>query len=249
MISWPFDSQISGYETDGTPIYDRAVDSVVLSRMFGRLFGNGIFPNLATGMQVIAGDGTMETIVKAGSCLINGRIGIEDTDRTMKHTAASSSDRIDRVVVRLDLNTDQRDIDFYVVAGMPATSPVAPELTRNSSVYELSLALVFIPKNTNQINDERITDTRLDSAVCGLVVTDPDGIDTSQMYKQLQAAFIAFDTNFVAGQEQWKETQRAAFDAWFASLKIDLSGDVAGILQLQLDSITSATDTEIDAMF
>lgn len=244
MISFPFDSQISGYLDDGTPIWDRAKDSQVLARMLGRLFGNGVFPTPATGMQVIAGDGTMEVIIKAGSILIDGHIGIEDQDRTLQFTAASSQDRIDRVVARLDLNISQRDIDLYIIQGTPGSSPVAPSLTFNSSVHELCLANVFIPKNTNQISNERIVDTRLDSEVCGLVVTDPDGIDTSEMFHQIQAAY----DSFVSQETEWQAEQKATFDTWFAALHTELSGDVAGNLQNQLDSITVASDVDMDSL-
>ncbi len=190
MRSLPFDSQISGYDDDGYPIYDRAADSSQLSALFKRYFTNGIFTNPSTSFQVVTNiDGDMSVIVKAGAGNINGYFCDEDTDRTLVLQASSTAyDRIDSVVLRLNLNVSVRSIDLYVLQGTGASNPTAPELARNSSIYELCLAEIYIPKNTTSISASRITDTRLDTNKCGVVQQTIQTIDTSSIFIQYQAA-------------------------------------------------------------
>lgn len=189
MRSLPFDSQISGYNEEGYPIYDRAADSSQLAALFKRYFTNGIFTNPSTSFQVIPSDNNMSVVVKAGAGNINGYFCEEDTERTLMVQASDNAyDRIDRVVLRLNLNVSVRSIDLYVLQGVAASSPTASELTRTSSIYELCLAEIYIPKNTTSISASRITDTRLDTNKCGAVQQTIQTIDTSSIFTQYQAA-------------------------------------------------------------
>ena len=167
MVSFPFDSKITGYDDSGYPQYDRAVNSSVLANMLNSLATTGVLLNDTDAFSVSAGD-NMLVKVHAGSAIINGITCIEDTERTLSLQAADTTyDRIDTVVLRLNTSVDVRAIDLYVVKGTAAASPVAPVLTRSGSVYELGLANVYIPANVVTITNERITDTRGDSLRCG----------------------------------------------------------------------------------
>ncbi len=243
MRSFPFDSQISEYDESGNPIYDRSYGSSELREKFKMLFGNGVMPTPANGMQVVSGT-DMTVIVKPGSGNIEGCLFVEDTDRTLEVQAADQQDRIDRVVVRFNNNTAVRSTDLYVLKGTPAVSPMAPELTRTDSYYELSLADLFIAKNTTSISQSRITDDRLNNQLCGYVVANPGGIDTTTMFNQIQAAFDEFQEGFVADQNEWEETQEANFADWFSSLQVILDGDVAANLANQI----LVTEADIEAM-
>ena len=191
MKSFPFDSDVT-YDSDGNPEYDRGVDSTILSEFLHLMYKDGVFPNPSTGLQVTSSSEEMSVVVKPGNCMIQGRMGIEESYRTLVFNAAGTSyDRIDSVVARLNTNHDYRDIDLYVVKGTEASTPTAPELTRTGGIYELRLADVFIAKNTTTISEERITDTRL-SDECGIVTSNPNPVDTSTIFKQYQASLDAY---------------------------------------------------------
>jgi hypothetical protein len=70
-------------------------------------------------------------------------------------------------VVRL--SQVSRSIQLAVVDGTPAATPAAPALTRTSDVYELGIADVLIPAAATSIATNNITDTRLNTSLCGLV--------------------------------------------------------------------------------
>lgn len=185
MRSYPFTSQVT-YDDEGLPLYDRAVDSSFLRRVFAQYFSDGVFYKPTSALQVVADTG-MQVAVEPGCCHIQGAIGIEDSRRTLIVQAAESLDRIDTVVARLDLSLAARDIDLYVVKGTAAASPQPPELTRDATVWELGLANLFVAKNTQTISHQRITDTRLDSARCGVVAQTIGALDTEPYYAQLSA--------------------------------------------------------------
>lgn len=238
MESFPFTSYVT-YDDEGMPVYDRAVDSYIFRNVLKQYVYNGVFPNPSTNFQVIAA-GNMRVQVKAGSCIINGATGYEVENRTLQLQEGSTLDRIDTVILRLNDNTDYRNIDLYVLRGTPSANPVRPALTRRTSVWELGLCDIFIPRNSSVIKQERITDTRLEEARCGLA-SFMQHIDTSVWYNQIQsdlanfknvtqanyntwvankqAEYNSWTSNKQAQYDQWVDTKNKEFDQWFKSIQ------------------------------
>ncbi|MEA4823681.1 MAG: hypothetical protein VB111_06185 [Clostridiaceae bacterium] len=146
---------------------DRVYDATDFAAYFGSLVSNGVFYIVATNLQVSPASG-LAVSVAAGSAWING-YHYENTDdlNIPLTTANGSNPRIDRIVVRL--SQISRSIQIAIVAGTPAATPSAPELTRTSDVYELGIADVLVPSAATSIVANNITDTRLNADLCGLV--------------------------------------------------------------------------------
>jgi hypothetical protein len=146
---------------------DRIYDAVDFAAYFGTLVSNGVFYQVSTNLQVSPGTG-LAVSTAAGSAWING-YRYENTDAlSMPLTTANGSNpRIDRIVVRL--SQVSRSIQLAVIAGTPAATPVAPALTRTSDIYELGIADVLVPAAATSIVANNITDTRLNTSLCGLV--------------------------------------------------------------------------------
>ena len=234
MKSYPYTSEVT-YDAKGLPLYDRAVDSEFLRRVFKQYFSDGVFYLPENALQVVADTG-MQVRVQPGACHIQGAMGIEDDTRTLQVQAAEDRDRIDTVVARHDLSRDMRKIDLYIVKGTAADSPQPPALTRDGTIWELGLANLFISKNTTSIPQERITDTRMDTSRCGQVMTPLQTPDWAPYFAQLQAVIAA---QAEAGSSQM-EAWQAAFEGWFEHVKGQLSEDAAGHLQVQVDAAAAA---------
>ncbi len=146
---------------------DRVYNATDFASYFGKLVSNGIFYAAPTNLQVTAGSG-MQVVVLAGSAWING-YAYENTDTLELDivTADGVNPRIDRVVVRW--SAVDRSIRLVMLTGMATASPVAPALTRNNDVYELGIADIVVPKGTVLIVAQNITDTRLNTSLCGTV--------------------------------------------------------------------------------
>lgn len=233
-VSWPFDSTLT-QDGDGNPVYSRTYSSDVLAAILARYFRNGVFASPSDGLQVLQNEG-MTVLVKAGAANLNGRQFLEESDRVLAVQAAHASlDRIDTVVLRLNLDQSVLAVDLYMLTGTAAVTPAAPALTRNASVWELGLANPFIVKNATGITQQRITDTRLDDTRCGIVASIVGDTDTTAYYAQIAAELAAFK----AGRE-------ADFDAWFALIQNTLGADAAGnllnlIQALQENDVTLTT--------
>lgn len=221
MIGFPIDSHVT-FDADGTPEYDRAVTSAPLRKLIKSLFSDGVLPNPSTNLQVSSGTG-MTVVVNQGFANCNGCLKLEETKRTLAVQASNATyDRIDTVVVRLNDNDSERICDLYIKEGVPATSPVRPSLTRSASIWELGLADLFVAKNSTAISNQRITDTRYESARCG-VISSVSEFDTTTLYQQIQADL-----------KEFQDVSEAEFNAWYESIKGELSEDAAGNLQNQI---------------
>lgn len=226
MIGFPLDSHVT-YDTDGIPAYDRAITSAPLRKLIKNMFSDGVLPNPSTNMQVAAGTG-MNVIVYPGFACCNGCMKLEESQRTLAVQASNTAyDRIDTVVLRLNDNDSERICDFYILEGTPATSPVRPTLTRSESVWELGLADLFIAKNSTALSNQRITDTRYETARCG-IMSSISRFDTTTLYNQIRADL-----------ENFQNVSQADFTDWFEDIKGQLSEDPAGNLQNQIGLLLS----------
>ena len=233
MYAYPMDSIVT-YAEDGTPQFDRAVDSSQLRELHHSLMTDGVLLKDSSNLQVSASS-NMEIVVNPGLCNIQGCIKkfSEDTIITIASANATMS-RIDTVVARLDLNSDYRDIGLFVIQGTPASVPTRPELTRNTSVYEIALADITISANATSITQANISDTRLDTNRCG-IISSITQFDTTKLYKQIEADLIEF-----------QESNETEFEVWFEHMKEQLGEDAAGNLQLQIDDVNEKATEHIE---
>lgn len=222
MYAYPMDSVVT-YNADGTPQFDRAVDSSQLRALYHELMTDGVLLNDGSNLQVSVSS-NMDIVVNPGLCNIQGCIKkfTEETPITISSANATMS-RIDTVVARLDLNSDYRDIGLFVIQGTPASVPTRPELTRNTSVYEIALADITISANATSLTQANVSDTRLDTNRCGIISCIAE-FDTTKLYEQIQADL-----------KQFQESNEADFEQWFEHMKEQLGEDAAGNLQLQID--------------
>ncbi|WP_164219397.1 hypothetical protein [Virgibacillus sp. YIM 98842] len=144
---------------------ERTYQANDFAQFFSNFLGNGFFEGLA-----VSTENTMNTIVAPGSAFIEGHEYTNTSSLTLTHAGADASqDRIDRVVLRLDRDIDVRAIQAFVKQGTPGSDPEPPTLTRNDTVYELSLAQVRITAGKSFIEGSQITDERGNHEVCGRV--------------------------------------------------------------------------------
>lgn len=207
---------------------DRKYKSSDFAEYFSTFIGNGVFPNPSTNLLVTA-NGDMTINLSPGFAWINGYM-YHNTDNltlTVEH-ADSALKRIDRVVLRCDFIN--REIRAYIKKGIFASNPIAPDLERGVNAYELSISDILVENGVISIQQSKITDTRLDESVCGIVTQTVREIETAELYRKLQGYIDE------RGQDvqYWMETATTQweidFNTWFENIKDILSGDVAGEL-------------------
>lgn len=237
--SFPFNAI---YDSNGVP--DRAYLAEDFARYFAKFIGTGVYPNPATGLQVVAVDNNMQIRIKKGDAYILGR-DFENTDDYIIQLDVADGvlSRIDRVALRLDYL--KRDIIPVLKKGNYASSPIAPALQRDADAYEIALADVYVKNGVIKINQSDITDTRLNSELCGIVHAIIQQVDTTEIFRQFQAWFNEQKNVHEGDFEKWlnefKIITGKKFEDWVEDLKnsLDPNEDIAAQLQMQISTIKS----------
>lgn len=165
---------------------DRKYSAAEMSQFYDSVITEGVFQNFKGGLAVSAGTG-LSVSVAAGRANVQSRWLLNDAALTLSIDAASTTyGRIDAVVIRL--SESSRNISIVVKKGTPASSPVAPSLTRSGGTYEMALAYVTVAANASSVS---VTDKRSNSSLCGWAAVResvPGEIDA-----QLEAMKTGFD--------------------------------------------------------
>ena len=208
------------------------------------LISNGVFLRDSANLQVTADGSGMTVTVQPGAAWINGKHYLSDQAIVLKVDIADGAlNRIDRVVVQC--STADRTIAVKIKKGTPASTAAAPNLQRDADVYELSLATVAVNAAAITIRQADITDTRLDTSVCGSVVGLITQVGTDTLYAQIQDDLHHFKADREDDFSAWSAEQRKEFDAWFQSISNILDSDTAGHLQNEINEHASNTTVHI----
>lgn len=231
MAFFPFDSAISGYDDGGQPIYDRTVNSAQLADWIAHYFSNGVFVADGEPGFAVSAAGAMIVSVAPGAANLNGRFAKDTTDTSVTIPAPSaSSGRTDLIALRLDLETNARNVSIVRIPGQTANYP-APDwdgVRRDATAWDLVLAKVAMPAGTQAIAGDMIKDLRLETFArsgetlpcCGIVACPLQDFSMEDLYARYRDEFVA-----------WKNGIAAAID----------SDDVAGTL-VDLQSRVTALD-------
>ena len=223
VTSYPFESLNTG--TESAPVYDRAITAED-ERLFNKLrYTNGVFAGVGEALAVTLNNG-MSINVGTGGGHIEGALFYNTSAMVLTleapNSAVPNQNRIDRVVAQFNTSTNVRAVNIIVRAGTQAVNPVAPELRRESNLYEIALADIYVRNTDEEIFAENITDQRLNNELCGFVhPAMPGSIETSDLYKQYEASL-----------QKWLDTVAAALD-----------GSLAGQLMNRIGSVEERIDT------
>lgn len=121
--------------------------------------------------HLVYGDSSgMQVKVKTGEVWLEGHWGTLTSEATIPVTAAHATlARIDRCVARVDFVNNR--VEYDVVAGVAGTG-VGPTLTRNTSIWETSLATINVPAAASTITSANVLDTRFFGGNVGYNTTD-----------------------------------------------------------------------------
>lgn len=199
---------------DSTSDDIRAYPAREFAEYFARFVGNGIFGG-GTKLKVTATGSDANLKIEVGYGWINGYLyGVYNDPLTLPIQPATTNDRIDRVILRLDTSTPVRAIRALILQGNPAVSPVVPALTRSGDIYDLSLAQILVKANSTVVKPENVTDERLNSAVCGVVTGLIQQADTTDIFNQFQAWLNTKTSEY---QQEWKKFLESVQDEGFAT--------------------------------
>lgn len=251
-----FDSEITGVDPEGMPIFDRAETSELFRLLFSKLLTNGVLAKPSDCFQVLAGDSGLTVKVRPGFGMINGAFAYDAAEAAYElETAPAQNRRIDRIVLRC--NYLDRLCEIIVKTGTAASNPAAPELVRpvSGDYYELSLALVTVNANQSVLTQSSITDTRADSSVCGFITQFINSIDTEVFFAQLNAFYAEFTAKSNASYAEFERMAQEAYagyttaiDAYIAALEEQGNASLTAITE-DLKEFQEKSQNEITTWF
>lgn len=133
------------------------------NRYFDNIYQSGVSLNDDNSMTLTVTATSTGVQVSKGFSIVKGFYLFNDSNKSINITRDSYYDRIDRVVLRLNINNSKVSIELK--QGVAGSKPTVPSLQRDNLVYELSLAQVLIPKSGGFV----VTDERYRKELCGAI--------------------------------------------------------------------------------
>lgn len=250
--------------------HDRVYDAEQLSSMFDGLIVDGVFMTIGGTLMVTPSSSGLAVDVASGKAWFNHTWTLNDASITLAlETAETLLPRIDTVVV--EVNTSTRVNSIKIIKGTPASSPVAPTLTKANYVYQFPLANISVAANATSLTTANITN-RIGTSDCPWVTGITEGIDATDLYAKWEAQWNAsmsgmsatFDSDQAARTTAFNSaqsdrasqftTQKTNFDTefndWFNSVKglvdedtgVKLASEMVEV-KAQADAATAAANS------
>lgn len=156
-----FDSTEAVEEVGGFPRGDKAVDAAFFAKMFSCFYKDGI---LGSDSFAVTPGGGLSVSVAPGIAWAYGYMAWQKTALSFTLQAGKTW----TVYLRLNLVTG----DFTLVAADSAAD--LPK--RTSALCDLILGEISVPSGASAVTAAQITDTRTDSAKCGIVTSAVDAL-------------------------------------------------------------------------
>lgn len=242
---------------------DRKYNAAQMSAIFDGLIIDGVFASIGTAFAVKAAGG-LTVNVGIGKAWFDHTWTVNDSILPMTAPEAEVLlDRIDAVVLEVNGMESIRENTIKFVKGNPSSAPSRPILTNEGNVHQYPLCYIYRKYGTAVINQADITPmvgTESTPFVTGILqtisldellgkwqdeldrFTDARSQEVDDWIAQEESDFTAWFNKMKADLQQeqtvldqWIESEQADFLAWYNQMKDQLSGDVAGNLQLEID--------------
>lgn len=242
---------------------DRKYNAAQMSAIFDGLIIDGVFASIGTAFAVKAAGG-LTVNVGVGKAWFDHTWTVNDSILPMTAPEAEVLlDRIDAVVLEVNGMESVRDNTIKFVKGNPSTAPSRPTLTNEGNVHQYPLCYIYRKYGTAVINQADITPmvgTESTPFVTGILQTISldellgkwqDELDrfTNARSQEVDDWIAQEESDFTtwfdkmkadlqqeqAVLDQWIASEQADFLAWYNQMKDQLSGDVAGNLQLEIN--------------
>ena len=242
---------------------DRKYNAAQMSAIFDGLIIDGVFASIGTAFAVKAAGG-LTVNVGIGKAWFDHTWTVNDSILPMTAPEAEVFlDRIDAVVLEVNGMESIRENTIKFVKGNPSSAPSRPILTNEGNVHQYPLCYIYRKYGTAVINQADITPmvgTESTPFVTGILqtisldellgkwqdeldrFTDARSQEVDDWIAQEESDFTAWFNKMKADLQQeqtvldqWIASEQADFLAWYNQMKDQLSGDVAGNLQLEID--------------
>ncbi len=136
---------------------DRKYSAEQMSAIFDGVITDGIFANIGDCFRVRAGSGNA-IVVGTGKAWFNSKWILNNCDYRIEMPLSDDiSDRIDAVIIEVNLNDNVREAGISIEKGIPSVNPEKPELATSDCVYKYVIAYVLRKAGSTEVTQNNIT--------------------------------------------------------------------------------------------
>lgn len=205
---------------------DRLYYASDFSKMFDGLIIDGVFASIGTAFSVKAAGGLIVNI-GTGKAWFNRTWTINDS--IMPMTAPDSDvllDRIDAIVLEINSSEPVRDNTIKFITGTPASTPVRPTLENEGEVHQYPLCYIYRKCGSSEISQSDIT-SMIGSESTPFVTGILQTISLDELLGQWQDELDQFIANNTKDFNDWMDSEKSTYIAWFNQMKSDLQSEQA----------------------
>lgn len=192
---------------------DRKYNASQMSSIFDGIIEDGVYSTIGDHFSVTAGTGNT-VIVGTGRAWFNHTWTLNDADYPVTlEPSEVILNRYDAIVIDVNGSNAVRGNSIKAIKGTPGSSPSKPSLAKgDNDIWQHPLAYVYRPAGSSSISQSNI-EYVVGKSECPFVVAAVQSVNIDSLVAQ------------------WQDE----FDTWFDNLEYQLSGDVAGNLQNQIN--------------
>lgn len=167
---------------------DRKYNSLQFSSIFDGIISDGIYATYGDYFLVSPVSG-MNIKVGTGRAWLDHTWTLNDADYPMTVEAAEVVlKRIDTVIIEVDRSNNGRINRLRILKGTPASTPVAPQLTKTESLKQYPLADILVEPNATEIVAANITN-RIGTKDLPWVAGIIDHVSAEELVQQWRTEF------------------------------------------------------------
>lgn len=199
---------------------DRKYNTLQMSSIFDGIIEDGVYNSIGDRFSLTAGEGNT-VIVGTGRAWFNHTWTLNDADYPLAiEPAEVVLNRYDAIVIEVNGSNAVRNNSIKVIKGTAGSSPSKPTMANgDDNIWQHPLGYIYVPAGSSSVSQSNI-EYVVGTSECPFVVAAVQSVDID--------ALVA----------QWQDE----FDSWFDNLEYQLSGDVAGNLQNQINQKVDKSD-------
>lgn len=204
---------------------DRKYPADDISRIFDGVIQDGVYMSIGDKFAVTATTG-MTVNVGSGRAWFNHTWTLNDADLPiLMDDPDLVLDRIDAIVLEINRSEEVRNNVIKAVNGTASSNPQNPVMVNTEFIEQVPFAYITRKHGVTEIKTEDIKIV-VGTSECPYVTSILEAADIDELFARWDAQF-----------NNWQDSQKAEFTAWFEGIRGQLDEDPAGHLQNQINNI------------
>lgn len=198
---------------------DRLYDARQISELFDGILNDGVYLSVGGKFIVRESEESNKVIVSSGRAWFNRTWNYNDSDLFVNlEPPEIILNRIDAIVIDVNLNDNYRENTIKVIKGIPSDTPVNPELIKNYNHAQYPLAYIYRSSEEEIIEQANITNV-VGTSECPFVTGILETTDIDDLLLQWQDQWANFIDTYEEAAAEWLTSEKSKLNTYFLEFK------------------------------